>query len=229
MSDEVRDMFADIASKYDAANSILSLGVHHRWRERTVKESGARAGDRVLDCATGTGDLALAFKRTVGVSGAVTGTDFCLEMLALAPAKAERAGLRVDWEIQDAMQLSFRDASFDISSIAFGIRNVDDPVRALGEMARVVRPGGRVAVLEFGTPRAWMKPLFAVYSRIIIPVVGAIVTGRRDAYEYLTRTSAAFPTGDAFLALMRSTGRFTGTRTIPLTGGIAYLYIGTVG
>ena len=106
----------------------------------------------MLDCATGTGDLALAFKRTVGPEGEVVGTDFCAEMLAAAPAKAARAGVQVRFEVADALELPFRESSFDVASIAFGIRNVDDPVRCLREMARVVRPGGRVIVLEFGQP-----------------------------------------------------------------------------
>ena len=228
MSREVHDMFAEISGSYDRANSVLSLGVHHRWRKTTVRLSGASAGSRVLDCATGTGDLALEFKRSVGAGGRVVGTDFCADMLAFAPAKSERSGLPVEWEVQDAMNLTYDDDTFDIASIAFGIRNVDEPVRALHSMARVVRPGGRVMVLEFGRPLWWMKPFFAFYSRVIIPLVGGLISGKRDAYEYLTRTSAAFPTGDEFLALMDETGMYAERRTVPLTGGIAYLYIGIV-
>ncbi|MBL0175188.1 MAG: ubiquinone/menaquinone biosynthesis methyltransferase [Ignavibacteria bacterium] len=228
MSQQVHDMFAGIAGTYDRANSVLSMGVHHRWRTRTVRESGAVPGSAVLDCATGTGDLAIEYKLRVGVGGRVVGTDFCAEMLAFAPAKAAQRGLDIAWDVQDAMALTYPDDSFDVASIAFGIRNVDDPVQALRSMGRVVRPGGRVAVLEFGTPLWWMKPFFTFYSRVIIPLIGGLVSGRRDAYEYLTRTSAAFPTGDAFVALMRQAGVFDVCRVIPLTGGIAYLYIGTV-
>jgi demethylmenaquinone methyltransferase/2-methoxy-6-polyprenyl-1,4-benzoquinol methylase len=227
MSEHVRDMFAGIAGSYDRANSVLSVGVHHRWRKRTVRESGAAEGSDVLDCATGTGDLAIEYKLNVG-SGRVVGSDFCAEMLAFAPDKAARRGLAIEWDVQDAMRLTYPDDSFDIASIAFGIRNVDDPVEALRSMGRVVRPGGRVAVLEFGTPLWWMKPFFSFYSRVVIPLVGGFVSGRRDAYEYLTRTSAAFPTGEAFLALMRKADVFGSMRVVPLTGGIAYLYIGTV-
>lgn len=228
MSRDVHDMFAAIAGSYDRANGVLSLGVHKRWRARTVKESGAVAGDAVLDCATGTGDLALEFKRAVGVEGRVVGTDFCADMLAHAPAKAERMGMAVEWEVQDAMALSYDDDSFDIASIAFGIRNVDDPVQALRSMARVVRPGGRVLVLEFGTPLWWMRPLFRFYSAVVIPLVGGLVSGNRDAYRYLTRTSAAFPTGEDFLALMDASGGYSRRYFLPLTGGIAYLYVGVV-
>lgn len=228
MSREVHDMFSEISGSYDRANSVLSLGVHHRWRAHTVRLSGAAPGDRVLDCATGTGDLALEFKRRVGTTGQVVGTDFCADMLAHAPEKSRRSGLDVVWEVQDAMHLTYPDDSFDIASIAFGIRNVDDPVQALRSMARVVRPGGRILVLEFGRPLWWMKPFFTFYSRIIIPLLGGMISGKRDAYEYLTRTSAAFPTGDEFLALMDQTGMYADRRTVALTGGIAYLYIGIV-
>ena len=228
MSREVHDMFSDISSTYDRANSMLSLGVHHGWRRRTVQESGAVTGSAVLDCATGTGDLAIEFKKTVGIAGRVVGTDFNADMLSHAPAKAEQSGLNIEWEVQDAMDLSYADNTFDVASIAFGIRNVDDPVKALGSMGRVVRPGGTVMILEFGTPQLWMKPFFSLYSRVIIPAVGGIISGSRQAYKYLTHTSAAFPTGEAFLQLMDDSGRFTDRRTIPLTGGIAYLYIGIV-
>jgi demethylmenaquinone methyltransferase/2-methoxy-6-polyprenyl-1,4-benzoquinol methylase len=228
MSREVHDMFADISSSYDRANSVLSLGIHHLWRRAAVRLSGAATGDRVLDCATGTGDLAITFKKKVGAAGRVVGTDFCADMLAYAPAKAEREKVDVEWEVQDAMQLTYEDDSFDIASIAFGIRNVDDPVEALRSMGRVVRSGGRVMILEFGRPLWWMNPFFAFYSRVIIPIVGGLVSGKRDAYEYLTRTSAAFPTGDEFLTLMDVSGMYASRRTVPLTGGIAYLYIGVV-
>lgn len=221
-------MFSEISGSYDRANSVLSLGVHHLWRRATVRLSRAAAGDRVLDCATGTGDLALAFKKAVGPEGHVVGTDFNADMLAFAPAKAEKENLAVTWEVQDAMALTYPDDSFDIASIAFGIRNVDDPVQALRSMGRVVRPGGRVMILEFGRPLWWMKPFFTFYSKVIIPVIGGLVSGKRDAYEYLTRTSAAFPTGDEFLALMDQSGMYAERKTVPLTGGIAYLYIGIV-
>lgn len=228
MSRAVHRMFSEIAPKYDRANSVLSLGIHHLWRRRTVRESGVGTGGRVLDCATGTGDLAIAFKKVVGRSGKVVGTDFNADMLSHAPHKAASLGLDIEWEVQDAMALTYPDDSFDAASIAFGIRNVDDPVRALVSMGRVVRPGGRVLVLEFGTPRPWIKPLFTLYSRTIIPFVGGLLSGNREAYRYLTRTSAAFPTGEAFLDLMRASSAFAEQRCIALAGGIAYLYVGVV-
>jgi demethylmenaquinone methyltransferase/2-methoxy-6-polyprenyl-1,4-benzoquinol methylase len=228
VSEQVREMFASIARRYDAANEVLSLGVHRSWRRAAVQLSGARPGQRVLDCATGTGDLALAFKRAVGPSGEVVATDFCEEMLAGATPKAARAGLEVRFEVADALALPFADRSFDIASIAFGIRNVDDPMRCLREMARVVRGGGRVVVLEFGQPHGPFGALFRVYSRRVMPAVGGLLTGNRQAYEYLPRTAAAFPAADRFLALMDQSGSFAQRSATPLLAGTAYVYLGTV-
>ena len=228
MSTEVRQMFSSIATRYDVTNEVMSLGIHRLWRRTTVRLSGAREGDSVLDCASGTGDLALAFKRKVGGPGRVVGTDFCKEMLDHAPAKAARLGLRVEFQVADAMALPFGDNSFDVASIAFGIRNVDDPVKCLQEMARVVRPGGRVVVLEFGQPRGLFGALFRFYSKVVMPNVGALLTGNRAAYEYLPRTSAAFPAGDRFLELMDRSGSYKERVAHPLTFGTSYVYVGTV-
>jgi demethylmenaquinone methyltransferase / 2-methoxy-6-polyprenyl-1,4-benzoquinol methylase len=228
MSNQVRQMFSEIAPRYDRANTVLSLGMHHLWRRRAVLESGVKKGDSILDCATGTGDLAFEFKKRTGPEGRVVGSDFCSEMLVHAKEKVRARGIDIEWDVQDAMKLTYPAGTFDVASIAFGIRNVDDPVQALWSMARVVRPGGRVVVLEFGTPGRLTKPFFSLYSRFVIPLFGGMITGRKNAYKYLTRTSAAFPTGDAFLALMERTGAFSSHRTIPLTGGISYLYIGVV-
>ncbi len=228
MSEKVRSMFADIADDYDRVNGILSFGVHNLWRTKTVKESGASLGDYVLDCATGTGDLALEFKQKVGPTGYVLGTDFCSEMISHAPGKAERKGLEIDFEVADAMDLPYEDAKFDIASIAFGIRNVDDPVQALREMGRVVKPGGRVVVLEFGQPKGIIGVPYRFYSKHVMPAVGGWISGNRDAYTYLPETSAAFPAGERFLDLMKESGAFSSWRAVSLTGGIAYVYVGTV-
>ncbi len=228
MSEQVREMFSAIAPRYDLANGVLSFGVHHGWRRAAVQASGARPGLAVLDCATGTGDLALAFRRAVGASGEVIGTDFCAEMLARAPQKAAEAGLPVKFEVADAMALPYPDDRFDIASIAFGIRNVDDPARCLAELARVVRPGGKVVVLEFGQPRGLFGLLYRFYSRFVMPLIGGLLSGQRAAYRYLPRTAAAFPAGDQFISLMANTGAFAAARALPLTLGTAYVYVGEV-
>lgn len=222
-------MFASVARSYDRANQVLSLGMHHRWRRAAVRASGARPGDRVLDCATGTGDLAIEFRRAVGPRGEVIGADFCEEMLALGPAKAAHAGAPVRFEVADLLALPYADGVFDVVSVAFGIRNVEDPARGVREMARVARPGGRVVVLEFGQPGGiFFGPLFRWYSHAVLPRVGGWISGKRSAYEYLDRTASSFPAGEAFTDLMRATGRFRDVRALPLTGGVAYVYVGEV-
>jgi len=223
-------MFASIARRYDKGNQVLSLGLHHGWRRATVRASGAQPGARVLDCATGTGDLAFAFQRAVGRQGKVLGTDFCAEMLEVARAKAEEERLPTQFEEADTLHLPYADGAFDVASIAFGIRNVDDPARGVSEMARVVRPGGSVAVLEFGQPGgALFGPLYRFYSAHVIPRIGGWLTGKRSAYEYFHRTSSEFPSGPAFVALMENTERFSSVRARSLMGGIAHVYVGTVG
>jgi demethylmenaquinone methyltransferase/2-methoxy-6-polyprenyl-1,4-benzoquinol methylase len=216
-------MFGSIAGRYDRANTILSAGVHHLWRGATVDWSGTKRGEAVLDCATGTGDLAIAFRKAVGATGRVVGTDFTPEMIDLARAKASD----IEFDIADVTKLPYDDATFDISSISFGIRNVADPRRGIAELARVVRRGGRVMVLEFGQPpnRAF-RALYDLYRARILPRLGGLVTGEQDAYAYLERSAGRFPCGEEFAQLMRESGDFASVEFRPLTFGIAWLYRG---
>jgi demethylmenaquinone methyltransferase / 2-methoxy-6-polyprenyl-1,4-benzoquinol methylase len=216
-------MFASISARYDRTNTILSGGVHHLWRKRAVRAANASAGDSVLDCATGTGDLAIAFKKAVSPNGRVVGTDFVPEMLDVARTKARD----IDFEVADVTQLPYADAMFDVSSISFGIRNVNDPRKGLAELARVVKPGGRVIVLEFGQPRnRAFAALYNFYNRHILPRVGGVLTGDRAAYTYLQTSAGRFPSGEEFVTLMRESARFSSVECVPLTLGIAWLYCG---
>ena len=216
----IRTMFASISSRYDRANTILSGGVHHLWRRRAVRAAAIKPGDRVLDCATGTGDLAIAFHNA---GAQVIGTDFVPEMLDFARAKTKD----VTFEVADVTRLPYETATFDAASISFGIRNVGEPRVGLAEMARVVKPGGRVIVLEFGQPRNRLFGfLYDVYTRHVLPKLGGLVTGKKDAYEYLQKSAGRFPCGDEFVQLMRESADFASVDYVPLTFGIAYLYRG---
>lgn len=228
MSEAVRAMFSEIAPKYDISNTVLSAGIHHRWRKKAVTLSGAKVGDAVLDCATGTGDLIIAFGKAVGKTGRLLGTDFCSPMMHSAPDKARKNGLSIEFQEADVMNLPYSDNSFSIASIGFGIRNVDDPRKGLSEMARVVKSGGKVVVLEFGQPNGIFGKIFQWYSVNILPIIGGILTGKKDAYSYLQKTSAQFPCREEFVDIMDKTGQFSHISYTPVTGGIAYIYIGTV-
>lgn len=228
-AEKIRNMFSKVAAKYDQTNSVLSLGIHHLWKNKLVRLSGAKPGQHVLDCATGTGDLAIAFKKKVGSEGRVVGTDFCAEMLIPAPDKAKKLNLDIEFQQADVMNLPYADKLFDISSISFGIRNVSNPVKGLSEMARVTKSGGYVAVLEFGQmDLPLLGSLYKIYSEKILPQIGGWITRQKDAYEYLQKSSAQFPHRENFESLMKETGAFSETRYVPVSGGIAYIYLGKV-
>ncbi len=224
----IRQMFAELVPYYDRSNTLLTFGLHHWWRRRAVRSAGARPGMAVLDCATGTGDLALAFWQRIGPQGRVVGVDFCPAMLEQARRKAQRRGARIEWVCADCLALPFADRSFDISSIAFGIRNVHDPLLCLREMSRVVRSGGTVVVLELGQPDGVIAGLYRLYSHYWIPFFGGLVARNRWAYEYLHDSAATFPSGQAFVRLMEEAGTFEAVELYRLSGGIAWCYVGRV-
>jgi demethylmenaquinone methyltransferase/2-methoxy-6-polyprenyl-1,4-benzoquinol methylase len=214
-------MFAAIAGRYDRLNSLLSLGLHHYWRRRTVVASEVRRDATLLDLCSGTADLALAFARH---AGRVVATDFCDAMLIRGRRKAVRHGAPIAFALADAQRLPFCDASFDAVSVAFGLRNVDCLAAALGEMYRVLRPGGVAVVLEFGQPQgAVFGPLYRFYSRHLLPRIGGWLSGHSEAYAYLPRTAALFPAGARFVQAMRERN-FANVQARPLTGGVVYIY-----
>lgn len=227
--EKIKSMFSKVAANYDKANSVLSLGIHHLWRKKVVQISGAKPGMSVLDCATGTGDLAIEFKKAVGPTGKVIGTDFCAEMLESAPHKASDKNLNIQFELADVTKLQYVNNQFDITSISFGIRNVSDPIKALQEMARVTKPNGKVIVLEFGQMDfPLVSQAYNFYSEKVLPKIGGLVTGQGAAYDYLQKSSAAFPCKDNFLGLMKDAGCFSNMTFTPVSFGIAYIYVGTV-
>lgn len=225
--DIIKSMFKKVAPSYDRGNDILSVGIHHQWRKKLVRLANVQPGMAILDCATGTGDLAIEFKKAVGPQGSVIGTDFSEDMLLTAPAKAKAQNLDIHYQTADVMNLPFNDAQFDRVSISFGIRNVQDPKKAIQEMARVTKPGGQILILEFGQMKTpVIKDLYKFYSEKVLPYVGGLVTGQTEAYKYLQKSSAKFPCREEFLKWMDETNQFTVTQYEPVSFGIAYIYQG---
>jgi len=226
----VRAMFGRIAPRYDLANHLLSGNIDRYWRARTVRRVRhilSRPGARVLDICCGTGDLVLALEPSA--EGGVFGSDFCHPMLVGARQKIERRGSRAEVFESDALQLPVRDGSLDLISVAFGFRNLANYEAGLAEMRRVLRPRGMAAILEFSQPR---NPVFGAvyhfYSRRILPWIGGMLTGTRDAYEYLPDSIRKFPTAGELAEAMRQAG-FEEVRYELLTGGVAALHLGRVG
>lgn len=235
-ADRVRGMFSAIAKSYDLNNRVHSMGRDQAWRRFAVKAAGVKPGERVLDVACGTGDLTEAFARRSPASE-VVGLDFTPGMLEIAREKTAKrqqhapAGTtRVSYVEGDAMNLQIPDASFDVVSIAFGIRNVSDPAKALREFARVLKPGGRLVVLEFDRPKVWpVNWLNDVYCGWVMPRTATLISGDRSgAYRYLPRSVSTFMSRDAMRAAMQAAG-FRDITAKGLTLGICVCYRGVRG
>jgi len=215
-------MFDRIAGFYDLMNSVMTAGMHHRWRRRAADLAAVGPGARVLDVATGTGDLALELAGRVAPGGAVIGSDFSEGMLDRARAKPGT----VHWELGDALALPYPDANFDAATVGFGARNFADLERGVAEMARVVRPGGRVVILEITTPtRAPLSTFFAVWFDRIVPLLGRLVS-EPQAYAYLPSSVRRFPAPEALAAVLAGAG-LRDVRWILTAGGIIALHVGT--
>ena len=221
-------MFDAIAGRYDRLNHLLSGGMDRRWRRRAIRELKLTGRERLLDVCTGTGDLAIeGATHTSGAAARVVGVDFAGEMLRIGLAKVRTAGLagRVTLARGDAMHLPLPDQSFEAATIAFGIRNVSDPVAGCRELHRVLVPGGRVAILEFGMPTIpVVAGAYAWYFRAVLPRIGRLVSKHADAYDYLPASVSAFPSGEGFVKILRQAG-FSTVRAVPLMFGAVYLYV----
>lgn len=216
----VQQAFAAIAPRYVATNHVLSLGIDLLWRQRAVQIVDEWKPNRLLDLATGTGDLALAFKKAMPQLD-IVGSDFCQPMLDVA-AKRGLSNL----VCADALDLPFRDGEFDAITIAFGLRNMASWSDALREMKRVLRPGGHVLILDFSLPRSkFLRKPYRFYLHHILPRIAGLITGHREAYDYLAQSIETFPCGDDMLRLMEESG-FQHCRAEPLNGGIASIYGG---
>jgi demethylmenaquinone methyltransferase / 2-methoxy-6-polyprenyl-1,4-benzoquinol methylase len=220
---QVRAMFDRIARVYDLMNSVMTAGLHHRWRERAADLAALAPGGRALDVACGTGDLAIELARRVGPAGNVVGADFSDAMLERAREKSSA----VQWEWANALELPYPDGGFEAATVGFGARNFSDLDRGLAEMARVVRPGGRVVVLEITTPqRPPLSTFFSIWFDRVVPALGRLA-GDPDAYAYLPSSVKRFPAPEPLAARMAAAG-LADVRWILTAGGIIALHVGTV-
>ncbi len=219
-------MFDAIAARYDLLNHLLSLGIDRRWRARAIRELDLSQGATVLDLCTGTADLALTAIGDERPAASVVGVDFAAEMLRLARKKlASRGETRIHLVRGDATEIPLPDGSVDAVTIGFGIRNVQRPAVAAREIFRVLRPGGRLAILEFGTPALpGLRGLYLFYFRRVLPLIGRLISRHNQAYSYLPASVAACPSPDEFVRLLGESG-FSEARVVQLTLGIVYLFI----
>lgn len=217
-SGDVREMFGDIASRYDIANTVLSGGVHHLWKRDFVKSAPFKQGGAYLDLCCGTGDLVPLISENFG--GKVIGADFCEPMIKVARERFPSFEFRVE----DALSLSFAQDTFDGITVSFGVRNFENLQDGLRETLRVLKPGGVLAVLEFGQPKLFgFAQIYRLYSTYLMPYLGKFLTGNRQAYEYLPRTAGKFPCGDEFLKILQNCG-FSAPRQRVYMSGIAFGY-----
>ena len=223
----VRGVFDSVASKYDLMNDLMSGGMHRLWKRFTLGQTGLRPGQRALDVAGGTGDLALGMARQVGSTGRVILSDINWEMLSRGRDRLLDEGLagNVSAVQANAEKLPFADASFDCVTIGFGLRNVTDKPKALASMRRVLKPGGRLLVLEFSHPVAGVKPFYDLYSFSVLPALGRLVAGDADSYRYLAESIRMFPDQPTLAGMIREAG-FDDCRWHNLTGGVVALHVG---
>ncbi|MFD2854659.1 bifunctional demethylmenaquinone methyltransferase/2-methoxy-6-polyprenyl-1,4-benzoquinol methylase UbiE [Seohaeicola zhoushanensis] len=223
----VQGVFNSVASKYDVMNDVMSVGIHRLWKDAMMDWLAPRPGQRLLDVAGGTGDISFRFLKRAG-SGHATVLDLTEPMLVEGRKRAEAAQMEgsLDWVVGDAMALPFEDNTFDVYTISFGIRNVTRPQEALNEAFRVLKPGGRLMVLEFSQlPNEGLQKLYDLYSFNVIPRMGQLIAGDRDSYQYLVESIRNFPDQETFLGMVRTAG-FEQAKYRNLSLGIAALHSG---
>jgi len=223
----VQGVFSSVASKYDVMNDVMSVGIHRIWKEAMMDWLAPRSGQKLLDVAGGTGDISFKFLKRAG-QGHATVLDLTEPMLVEGRkrAEADKMADSLDWVVGDAMALPFKSNSFDVYTISFGIRNVTRPQDALAEAYRVLKPGGRLMVLEFSQlPNDGMQKLYDMYSFNVIPRMGQVIAGDRDSYQYLVESIRKFPDQETFLSMIRNAG-FEQARFRNLTMGVACLHSG---
>ena len=225
-AERVAGVFDSVASKYDIMNDVMSVGLHRIWKAFTVRQAQVRPGMKVLDIAGGTGDLAKAFAKQAGPTGEVWLTDINGSMLAAGRDRLLDAGLTLPLTQCDAEKLPFPGARFDVVSVAFGLRNMTQKDVALAEMQRVLKPGGRLLVLEFS--RIWqpLAPLYDAYSFSVLPWLGKKIAGDSDSYRYLAESIRMHPPQDELAKLMERAG-FDSVKWFNLTAGVCALHVGT--
>jgi demethylmenaquinone methyltransferase/2-methoxy-6-polyprenyl-1,4-benzoquinol methylase len=224
---KVQGVFGSVASKYDIMNDVMSMGIHRIWKDAMMDWIAPRAGQRLLDVAGGTGDISFRFLKRAGY-GHATVCDLTEPMLVEGRKRAEADQMadQLNWVVGDAMALPFEDNTFDVYTISFGIRNVTRPQDALNEAYRVLKPGGRLMVLEFShIPNDMMQWMYDKYSFNFIPTMGKIIANDRDSYQYLVESIRKFPDQDTFLNMVRAAG-FENAKYRNLTMGIACLHSG---
>ena len=219
----IRKMFAEIAPSYDKANTLLSLGMHHLWKNKLLKLSPLEEGEAVLDCATGTGDIAIDLKKKLGSTSKVVGVDFCPEMLDRAQMKAKKKNLDIHFQLADMGEMPFLSKEFQVSTLSFGLRNAENPDKVLKEIARVTQY--YVMILEFGQIEALgLRGIYNFYSQKILPLMGGFISGQPQAYQYLNDSSQVFPCGSALCSQIMDTGLYKKVDFWPLSWGVAYIY-----
>ncbi len=210
-------MFSSIAKRYEMANSVLSLGIDKLWRKKLISILPDKTDSNVLDLCTGTGDLlkplGKKFKNVIGV-------DFCFPMI--------KEGKRYTNNLAqgDALSLPFKNETFDLVTVAFGVRNFENLTKGLSEINRVLKPDGKLFILEFGSPKGFFGYVYRLYSKVFLPFIGGLVTGNQEAYKYLEKTSSEFPYNEVFLEYLEK-AKFNFTKPVKLTFGVAYIYRAT--